>query len=136
MYIYSEYWRRRRRNSFDHGLTTTIISKRWKVCRLIFDCMCCISLIRSFAFETIKDRLPVIVTRIIDFLARHRARIRNEFGEVSACVRRSFLNMWEISLRKEKMNAKLVSARLTNYATKSLEYDWWLSSNNDSIEIF
>lgn len=47
----------------------------------------CISLIRSFAFETVKDRLPIIVTRIVDFLARHRARIANELGEVSVSVR-------------------------------------------------
>jgi hypothetical protein len=38
---------------------------------------------RSFAYETIKDRLPIIVTRIVDYLARHRARISREFGEVS-----------------------------------------------------
>jgi hypothetical protein len=39
---------------------------------------------RSFAYETIKDRLPMIVTRIVDFLARHRATIAQEHGEVSA----------------------------------------------------
>ena len=38
---------------------------------------------RSFAYETIKDRLPVIVTRVVDFLARHRGRIVDEFGKVS-----------------------------------------------------
>jgi hypothetical protein len=38
---------------------------------------------RSFAYETIKDRLPLIVTRIVDFLARHRANIAKEYGDVS-----------------------------------------------------
>jgi hypothetical protein len=38
---------------------------------------------RSFAYETIKDRLPLIVTRIVDFLARHRARIAQEQGGVN-----------------------------------------------------
>lgn len=37
---------------------------------------------RSFAYETIKDRLPLIVTRIVDFLARKRANFAQEFGEV------------------------------------------------------
>jgi hypothetical protein len=38
---------------------------------------------RSFAYVTIKDRLPLIVTRIVDFLARHRAKISKEYGDVS-----------------------------------------------------
>jgi hypothetical protein len=45
--------------------------------------MCFSLLNRSFAYETIKDRLPIIVTRIVDFLARHRAKIGKELGEVS-----------------------------------------------------
>jgi hypothetical protein len=43
-------------------------------------------LTRSFAYETIKDRLPLIVTRIVDFLARHRANISKEYGDVSDVV--------------------------------------------------
>ncbi|CAF0830662.1 unnamed protein product [Didymodactylos carnosus] len=35
----------------------------------------------SFAYETVKDRLPLIVTRIVDFLARHRSDILHDFGE-------------------------------------------------------
>ncbi len=30
-----------------------------------------------------KDRLPLIVTRIVDFLARHRANIVKQYGDVS-----------------------------------------------------
>ena len=38
---------------------------------------------RSFAYETIKDRLPLIVTRIVDFLARHRGNVAKDHGDVS-----------------------------------------------------
>jgi hypothetical protein len=41
-------------------------------------------LTRSFAYETIKDRLPLIVTRIVDFLARHRGTMAQDYGEVSS----------------------------------------------------
>ncbi|CAF0753646.1 unnamed protein product [Adineta steineri] len=36
---------------------------------------------KSFAYETIKDRLPLIVTRIVDFLARHRTNFAKQYGE-------------------------------------------------------
>lgn len=38
---------------------------------------------RSCAYETVKDRMPLIVTKIVDFLARHRATMAQEFGSVS-----------------------------------------------------
>ncbi|UJR27373.1 hypothetical protein I4U23_008663 [Adineta vaga] len=46
---------------------------------------------KSYAYETIKDRLPLIVTRIVDFLARHRGNITKQYGdeaenECKACI--------------------------------------------------
>lgn len=52
-------------------------------CLFVIDLFSVLLRHRSFAYETIKDRLPLIVTRIVDFLARHRATIAQEHGEVS-----------------------------------------------------
>lgn len=38
---------------------------------------------RSFAFITIKDRLPVILTQIIDTLSREKENIGQQYGTVS-----------------------------------------------------
>ncbi|XP_048344664.1 damage-control phosphatase ARMT1 isoform X2 [Sphaerodactylus townsendi] len=40
-----------------------------------------VSLYRSFAYDTIKDRLPQILTRVIDTLHRHRNEFFEEHGE-------------------------------------------------------
>lgn len=37
---------------------------------------------RSFAFKTVKDRLPIILTRLIDHLVRDKDYIAQNFGEV------------------------------------------------------
>lgn len=37
---------------------------------------------RSFAYITIKDRLPVILTKIIDTLCRNKENIAEIYGEV------------------------------------------------------
>ncbi|CAF4961330.1 unnamed protein product, partial [Rotaria socialis] len=36
---------------------------------------------KSFAYITVKDRLPSIVTRIVDFLARNRGNYAKEYGD-------------------------------------------------------
>lgn len=38
---------------------------------------------RGFAYTTIKDRLPVILTKVIDGLSRDKESITQEYGEVS-----------------------------------------------------
>lgn len=38
---------------------------------------------RSFAYKTIKDRLPVTLTHIIDQLARDKETLILEYGDVS-----------------------------------------------------
>ncbi len=77
---------------------------------------------RSFAYETIKDRLPVIVTRIVDFLARHRAKISKELGEVSVffMMLMSCLGLF-CFCRKQNVNANHVLVQSINYDMKSLE---------------
>ncbi|XP_050294250.1 damage-control phosphatase ARMT1-like isoform X2 [Anthonomus grandis grandis] len=39
---------------------------------------------RSFAYHTVKNRMPVILTQVIDSLVRNKEGISNEFGEGSA----------------------------------------------------
>lgn len=39
--------------------------------------------IESFAYKTIKDRLPVIVTKVIDGLSRKASQIEYQFGPLS-----------------------------------------------------
>ncbi|CAM4794250.1 unnamed protein product [Rotaria magnacalcarata] len=36
---------------------------------------------KSFAYATVKDRLPSIVTRVVDFLARNRGHYAKEYGD-------------------------------------------------------
>lgn len=40
---------------------------------------------RSFAFYTVKERMPVIVTNLIDTLVRTKEHIAQEYGEVRIC---------------------------------------------------
>lgn len=37
---------------------------------------------RSFAYVTLKDRLPVILTKIIDTFSRNKENIIEKYGEV------------------------------------------------------
>jgi len=37
----------------------------------------------DFAYPTVKDRMPVILTKVIDTVFRKKSDIRLEFGEVS-----------------------------------------------------
>nr|CAD7593467.1 unnamed protein product [Timema genevievae] len=39
---------------------------------------------RSFAYVTVKDRLPVIITQVVDHLARDKDKIIKEYGEVGS----------------------------------------------------
>lgn len=50
---------------------------------------------RSFAFYTVKSRLPIILTNIIDNLVRNKSQIIEKFGEVSS----HFLLLSSISFR-------------------------------------
>lgn len=45
---------------------------------------------RSFAYITIKDRLPVILTKIIDTLSRNKENIAEIYGEVKHTFEDSF----------------------------------------------
>jgi hypothetical protein len=38
---------------------------------------------RSFAYQTVRDRLPVTITRVVDHLVRDKDQIVKAFGEVS-----------------------------------------------------
>lgn len=37
----------------------------------------------SFAYKTIKDRLPVTITKVIDYIHRFRGELIERFGQVS-----------------------------------------------------
>lgn len=37
---------------------------------------------RSFAYSTIRDRLPVIIAKVVDYLCRDKLKIAEQFGEV------------------------------------------------------
>jgi len=39
-------------------------------------------LFRSFAYSTIKDRLPVIIAKVVDYLCRDKLKIAEQFGDV------------------------------------------------------
>lgn len=45
---------------------------------------------RSFAYITLKDRLPVILTKIIDTLSRNKEDIAEKYGEVDYIIRDTF----------------------------------------------
>ena len=45
---------------------------------------------RSFAYITLKDRLPVILTKIIDTLSRNKEDIVEKYGEVKYIFRDIF----------------------------------------------
>lgn len=41
---------------------------------------------RSFAYVTLKDRLPVILTKIIDTFSRDKENIIEKYGEISYII--------------------------------------------------
>lgn len=40
---------------------------------------------RSFAYLTVKDRLPTILTKVIDTIHRNKNKFFEEYGEVRIC---------------------------------------------------
>ena len=40
----------------------------------------------DFAYPTVKDRLPVILTKVADTVCRMRPEVEEKHGEVSACI--------------------------------------------------
>ena len=38
--------------------------------------------ISSYAYKTVKDRMPVILTKVIDFLCRNKGDLQDSHGEV------------------------------------------------------
>ncbi|CAF1444116.1 unnamed protein product [Adineta ricciae] len=69
---------------------------------------------KSFAYETIKDRLPLIVTKIVDFLARHRSSIAKQYGEVGENECKSCIGAMD-KLRYEIARDKLISLLNDNH---------------------
>lgn len=46
---------------------------------------------RSFAYVTVRDRLPVTITKVIDHLVRDKEQIVKTFGQVSPTDKRLIL---------------------------------------------
>ena len=42
---------------------------------------------RDFAYPTVKDRLPVILTKVVDYVYRLRTEVDEKHGEVSLTSR-------------------------------------------------
>lgn len=60
---------------YPYKITRSI--KQW-TCFSIAD----IQMNRTYAYYTVKDRMPVIVTRVIDSLCRNKAKLEGIYGEV------------------------------------------------------
>ncbi len=52
------------------------------MCQLMaVSCLC-----RSFAYLTVRDRLPTILTKVIDTIHRNKNKFFEEYGEVSVVI--------------------------------------------------
>lgn len=58
---------------------------------------------RSFAYLTVRDRLPVTITKVIDHLVRDKDKIVKTPGEVSPTCKKNCTKLKE-SLGKNKIN--------------------------------
>lgn len=43
-------------------------------------------LCRSFAYLTVKDRMPTILTKVIDTIHRNKDKFLEEYGKVGCCI--------------------------------------------------
>lgn len=53
-------------------------------------------LCRSFAYLTVKDRMPTILTRVIDTIHRNKDKFLEEYGKVGCCIGRLSHVTWSL----------------------------------------
>lgn len=56
--------------------------KRLNLKYIFFKCHAYFYFYRSFAFHTVKERMPVIITKLIDSLVREKENLAKQYGEV------------------------------------------------------
>lgn len=80
--------------------------------------------IKSFAYLTIKDRLPVIITKIIDNLSRNKESIIKRYGQNSAEELKQIIG--DLSkLRSEMMTNKRLQPLELSHTSKDADADIW-----------
>lgn len=69
---------------------------------------------RSFAFHTVKTRLPIILTNIIDNLVRNKSQIVEKYGEVS-WLNFSHYILWTWYFQDAKEELKVVIGNISEF---------------------